>query len=206
MRLGLSAKERAAGYAPHTFFDLAGTRIGVYLQSEERAPAASAHGAPTYSLVTTPNGIDGVIRGAERFGDAGDRREAELFFADPAGNWFHLCVAESDVRDSGERVVGSAICNSKHPNSRHRCTFTSAPSASTLPPTERVPGAMRARRCSSCRADSSRAHRDAVCAERVGLTAAMLQVHISRLRASDRRDVANAYVAWGSPSATAVRS
>jgi extradiol dioxygenase family protein len=107
MRLGMSAKERAAGYAPHTFFDIAGTRIGVYLQSEERAPAASAHGAPTYSLAVTPNGINDALLELERWGTPYDRpRPGDLFFADPAGNWFHLTATEGELRGSGARVVG----------------------------------------------------------------------------------------------------
>jgi catechol 2,3-dioxygenase-like lactoylglutathione lyase family enzyme len=106
MRLGLNAAERAAGLAPHTFFDLAGTRIGVYLQNEERPAAASTHGAPTYSLAATPHGIDAALRALQGWGAPYDVPQAgEVFFADPAGNWFHLYAAGDDG-SSAQRVVG----------------------------------------------------------------------------------------------------
>ena len=37
MRIGLNVKQAKGGMLPHTFFDVAGRRIGVYLQRDERA-------------------------------------------------------------------------------------------------------------------------------------------------------------------------
>jgi len=43
---------------PHTFIQIGGKRIGVYLQSEERPQAKTARGLPTYSFTTTERGLE----------------------------------------------------------------------------------------------------------------------------------------------------
>lgn len=95
-RNGLNVRQRKRGAVPHTFIQIGGKRMGVYLQSEERTKPASARGLPTYSFTTTERGLEqvgkdlnslgvklqGPVRNAHSFADQ------SLFFADPAGNHY----------------------------------------------------------------------------------------------------------------------
>src|SRR6266542_2111725 len=56
-RNGLNVRDKKLGRIPHTFIDVAGKRLGVYLQSEQRAPSSELRGSPTYSLETTERGL-----------------------------------------------------------------------------------------------------------------------------------------------------
>jgi catechol 2,3-dioxygenase-like lactoylglutathione lyase family enzyme len=49
-RNGLNVRQRKRGAVPHTFIQIGGKRMGVYLQSEERPEPAGARGLPTYSF------------------------------------------------------------------------------------------------------------------------------------------------------------
>jgi hypothetical protein len=60
-RNGLNTRQRKRGAVPHTFIQIGGKRMGVYLQSEERPSAVSARGLPTYSFTTTAQGLDLVM-------------------------------------------------------------------------------------------------------------------------------------------------
>ena len=60
-RNGLNTRQRKRGAVPHTFIQIGGKRMGVYLQSEERPPPVSARGLPTYSFTTAAHGLDLVI-------------------------------------------------------------------------------------------------------------------------------------------------
>ena len=95
-RNGLNVRQRKRGAVPHTFIQIGGKRMGVYLQSEERPLSDSPRGLPTYSFTTTPQGIertiaelrntqtpfDGPVANAHSFADR------TIFFADPAGNHY----------------------------------------------------------------------------------------------------------------------
>ena len=95
-RNGLNVRQRKRGAVPHTFIQIGGKRMGVYLQSEERPKPASARGLPTYSFTTTQPGLEqvhdelsllgakcqGPVRNAFLFADQ------SLFFTDPAGNHY----------------------------------------------------------------------------------------------------------------------
>lgn len=97
-RNGLNVRQRKRGAVPHTFIQIGGKRMGVYLQSDERPPPTSPRGLPTYSFTARQDGIDAVakdlrqlevkfdgpLRSAHSFADQ------SLFFTDPAGN--HYCV------------------------------------------------------------------------------------------------------------------
>ena len=48
-RNGLNVRQRKRGAVPHTFIQIGGKRMGVYLQSEERAEPATP-GLTTYSF------------------------------------------------------------------------------------------------------------------------------------------------------------
>src|ERR1041384_1483328 len=61
-RNGLNVRQRQRGAVPHTFIQIGGKRMGVYLQSEERPSATGPRGLPTYSFTTTERGRDEVLR------------------------------------------------------------------------------------------------------------------------------------------------
>lgn len=97
-RNGLNVRQRKRGAVPHTFIQIGGKRMGVYLQSEERPTPVDARGLPTYSFTTTERGLEELGEELNRWGVkfAGPVRNAHpfadqsLFFTDPAGN--HYCV------------------------------------------------------------------------------------------------------------------
>src|SRR5512147_759112 len=101
-RNGLNVKTQVLG--PHTFMDIAGKRIGVYLQKEERGQPVASRGAPTYSFTTTKHGIEEVMDSLERWKIVfeGPQKNSHpfatttLFFADPAGNHFAVYVPSND--------------------------------------------------------------------------------------------------------------
>lgn len=114
-RNGLNVKSQSLG--PHTFMDIAGKRIGVYLQKTERGQAIATRGTPTYSFTTTKHGIEEVIDALARWKVAfeGPQKNSHpfavttLFFADPAGNNFAVYVPSIDGQSrpsTGERLTG----------------------------------------------------------------------------------------------------
>jgi catechol 2,3-dioxygenase-like lactoylglutathione lyase family enzyme len=100
MRIGLNVKEWKGGMRPHTFFDVAGKRIGVYLQTDERKRKNSVYGAPTCSFTTDERGlarVEAALKGRGTPYESDGEGEApkslrSLFFADPAGNNFQVYV------------------------------------------------------------------------------------------------------------------
>jgi len=114
-RNGLNIKTQVLG--AHTFIEIAGKRIGVYLQKEERGQAIATRGTPTYSFTTTKHGIEEVMDLLERWKIAfeGPQKNSHpfakttLFFADPAGNNIAVYVpsiaAHNDLASSG-RLTG----------------------------------------------------------------------------------------------------
>ena len=100
MRMGLSVLHRMNKAVPHTFFVVAGRRVGVYLQDEPRPKPAALHGAPTCSFETSSGGLDEIAavlraRDVAHEGPADDNSPIaarSLYFNDPAGNHFHLFV------------------------------------------------------------------------------------------------------------------
>jgi catechol-2,3-dioxygenase len=95
-RNGLNVRQRKRGAVPHTFIQIGGKRMGVYLQSDERPFQKGPRGLPTYSFTTTPEGLektmaelrelggefDGPVANAHSFADR------TIFLADPAGNHY----------------------------------------------------------------------------------------------------------------------
>src|SRR5258705_1048514 len=67
-RNGLNVRQRKRGAVPHTFIQIGGKRMGVYLQSEERAQPTSARGLPTYSFTTTPRVLTEVTKDLKELG------------------------------------------------------------------------------------------------------------------------------------------
>jgi len=116
-RNGLNVRQRKRGAVPHTFIQIGGKRMGVYLQSEERAPPAGPRGLPTYSFTTTERGLDHVIRDLRDLGTKfeGPNRDAyafaaqSVFFTDPAGNHYAVytpSAAEKNGNASNGRMTG----------------------------------------------------------------------------------------------------
>lgn len=99
-RRGLSVSQLRAGFRPHTFFELAGKRVGVYLQCELRPKPANVYGSTTYSFETTPEHLDQLAetlaaQGIAHEGPVDDDDQPatrSLFFNDPAGNHYHVYV------------------------------------------------------------------------------------------------------------------
>jgi len=108
-RNGLNVRQRKRGAIPHTFIQIGGKRMGVYLQSEERPRPGSARGLPTYSLTTTEQGLaefarelnelgahfDGPVRRVHTFADG------SLFFTEPAGNHYAVYAPQTSQAKSG---------------------------------------------------------------------------------------------------------
>src|SRR6185503_16074857 len=65
-RNGLNVRQRKRRAIPHTFIQIGGKRMGVYLQSDERAKAQSARGLPTYSFTTSSQGLEETVRELRR--------------------------------------------------------------------------------------------------------------------------------------------
>ena len=115
-RNGLNTRQRKRGAVPHTFIQIGGKRMGVYLQSEERPPPVSARGLPTYSFTTAAHGLDSVINRLRDLGSIYDgpiRRpypfaDQSLFFTDPAGNHYAVFTPTESGRAQYEtgRMTG----------------------------------------------------------------------------------------------------
>lgn len=116
-RNGLNVRQRIHGSVPHTFITIAGKRIGVYLQDEERSMPTSARGTPTYSFTTTRKGLEEVAAALESWkvrveapvANAHAFAAETLFIGDPAGNHYAVYVpqgAEPKRARGEERMTG----------------------------------------------------------------------------------------------------
>jgi len=92
-RNGLNVRQRIHGSVPHTFITIAGKRIGVYLQDDERPKPKTVRGTPTYSFTTTRKGLEEVAGALERWkvpvegpvANAHAFAAESICFCDPAG-------------------------------------------------------------------------------------------------------------------------
>jgi catechol-2,3-dioxygenase len=115
-RNGLNVRQRKRGAVPHTFIQIGGKRIGVYLQSEERPRPTVARGLPTYSFTTTAQGLEAVMVDLNELGVRfdGPVRNAHpfasqtLFLTDPAGNHYAVFTLEdsNDATRTNVRMTG----------------------------------------------------------------------------------------------------
>ena len=104
-RNGLNVRQRKRGAVPHTFIQIGGKRMGVYLQSEERPSPTSPRGVPTYSFTTTAKGLDDVMTALGESGSAFDGpvqhahsfADQTVFFTDPAGNHYAVYTPASVI-------------------------------------------------------------------------------------------------------------
>src|SRR5262245_50313283 len=115
-RNGLNVRQRKRGAVAHTFIQIGGKRMGVYLQSEERSQPSSSRGLPTYSFTTTEQGIEEVARDLKDLGvrfdgpveNAHSFAKQTIFLTDPAGNHYAVYTAQNPTVTSsiGVRMTG----------------------------------------------------------------------------------------------------
>jgi len=117
-RNGLNTRQRKRGAVPHTFIQIGGKRMGVYLQSETRPKPNGPRGLPTYSFTTTERGLEEVAMELNQLGVAfdGPVRDANsfvrqsLFFTDPAGNHYSVYTpTASQVASENSRRRMTAV-------------------------------------------------------------------------------------------------
>src|SRR5262249_26498006 len=107
-RNGLNVRQRKRGAVPHTFIQIGGKRMGVYLQSEERPQASGSRGLPTYSFTTTERGIEEVARDLKDLGarfdgpveNAHSFAKQTIFLTDPAGNHYAVYTPQNSPPSS----------------------------------------------------------------------------------------------------------
>src|SRR5262249_57952309 len=107
-RNGLNVRQRKRGAVPHTFIQIGGKRMGVYLQSEERSQAFGSRGLPTYSFTTTKRGIEEVARDLKDLGarfdgpveNAHSFAKQTIFLTDPAGNHYAVYTPQNSAPSS----------------------------------------------------------------------------------------------------------
>ncbi len=110
-RNGLNVRQRKRGAVPHTFIQIGGKRMGVYLQSEDRPQPTGARGLPTYSFTTTAKGLESVMKDLDALGARFDPlvknpypfADECLFFTDPATNHYAVYTP----RDAANNASGA---------------------------------------------------------------------------------------------------
>lgn len=114
-RNGLNVRQRKRGAVPHTFIQIGGKRMGVYLQSDERPAPQSARGLPTYSFTTTAEGLDQVMAALHDSGSRFDGpvksahafSDQTVFLTDPAGNHYAVYTPKnSPFAATKQRISG----------------------------------------------------------------------------------------------------
>ncbi len=107
-RNGMNVRQRKRGAVPHTFIQIGGKRMGVYLQSDERQRPTHARGLPTYSFTTTPQGLAEVTTELQELGTnvEGPVKTTHpftdkcLFFFDPAGNHYAVYTPSAPTKNA----------------------------------------------------------------------------------------------------------
>jgi len=123
---GLNVRQRKRGAVPHTFIQIGGKRMGVYLQSEERPQPANVRGLPTYSFTTSARGLDGTAKDLNTLGACFDGpvrnaypfAEDTLFTTDPAGNHYAIYTQKNAAAANAEnsRMNGVGYIELEAPN------------------------------------------------------------------------------------------
>jgi catechol-2,3-dioxygenase len=108
-RNGLNVRQRKRGAVPHTFIQIGGKRMGVYLQSEQRPEPSGARGLPTYSFTTNEPGLAAVTEELHQLGirfdgpvvSASAFADQSLFLSDPAGNHYAIYTPKDSTDRAG---------------------------------------------------------------------------------------------------------
>jgi catechol 2,3-dioxygenase-like lactoylglutathione lyase family enzyme len=133
-RNGLNVRQRKRGAVPHTFIQIGGKRIGVYLQSEERPKPVGARGLPTYSFTTTERGLDEVADELSRWDipfegqvkNAYSFASKSFFLTDPAGNHYSVYIpqiAQPATAHADDRMTGVGYLELEAPDLRASINF-----------------------------------------------------------------------------------
>ena len=112
-RNGLNVRQRKRGAVPHTFIQIGGKRMGVYLQSDERPKPNGPRGLPTYSFTTEERGLEEIVADLKSLSARfeGPVKEGlpfadrSLFMSDPAGNHYAIYTTR-DSKVSGNPANG----------------------------------------------------------------------------------------------------
>ena len=107
-RNGLNVRQRKRGAVPHTFIQIGGKRMGVYLQSDHRPEPSGARGLPTYSFTTTGQGLAALVEDLHQLSvrfegpvtNANSFADQSLFFTDPAGNHYAVFIPKDSTARS----------------------------------------------------------------------------------------------------------
>lgn len=108
-RNGLNLRQRRRGAVPHTFIQIGGKRMGVYLQSDERPQPAGPRGLPTYSFTTTAPGLADLTQTLDRLGAAyqgpiaraHNFADQSVFLTDPSGNHYAVYTPKNSLAATG---------------------------------------------------------------------------------------------------------
>jgi catechol 2,3-dioxygenase-like lactoylglutathione lyase family enzyme len=123
-RNGLNVRQRKRGAVPHTFIQIGGKRMGVYLQSEERPQPAGARGLP---FTTTEQGLEEVAKDLNDLGagfdgpvqNAHSFAKQTLFLTDPAGNHYAVYTPQDSTAIASAavgRMTGVGYLELEAPN------------------------------------------------------------------------------------------
>jgi catechol-2,3-dioxygenase len=107
-RNGLNVRQRKRGAVPHTFIQIGGKRMGVYLQSDHRPEPSGARGLPTYSFTTTAQGLAAIVEDLNQLSvrfegpvtNTNSFAAQSLFFTDPAGNHYAVFTPKDSTARS----------------------------------------------------------------------------------------------------------
>ena len=107
-RNGLNVRQRKRGAVPHTFIQIGGKRMGVYLQSDHRPEPSGARGLPTYSFTTTAQGLAALVEDLNQLSvrfegpvtNATSFADQSLFFTDPTGNHYAVFTPKDSTTRS----------------------------------------------------------------------------------------------------------
>jgi len=126
-RNGLNVRQRKRGAVPHTFIQIGGKRMGVYLQSDERPRPSGPRGLPTYSFTTTERGLNELSADLKQLGvncsgpvrNSHPFAEQTLYFTDPAGNHYAVYIpkdAGAAANSDTGRMTGVGYIELEAPN------------------------------------------------------------------------------------------
>lgn len=104
-RNGLNVRQRKRGAVPHTFIQIGGKRMGVYLQSDHRPEPAAARGLPTYSFTTTEPELTAIVEDLTQLDvrfegpvtHTNSFADKSLLFTDPAGNHYAVYTPKNST-------------------------------------------------------------------------------------------------------------
>jgi catechol 2,3-dioxygenase-like lactoylglutathione lyase family enzyme len=101
VRHGLNVRELQKGIRPHTFVEIGGSRIGLFLQTEERPRPDSLKGVPRYAFQMTRPQMSALLAALEQHAvpregpvrhPPASPLEESVYLCDPSGNHLEFCT------------------------------------------------------------------------------------------------------------------